>query len=296
MGMLSLVDFVHHRKLSLLFRMSLTDDRTASAMSSLISRGFRTAGMSLTAESRYALSTNSLCSIWWITSLVEWLSLINCEIYANGSTQQTQADSLISGCPSFAHAQIVALSRLGIATKGELFMDGDCNGQLTRVQTAVTSIDSTAVPLPFINIVSCIYSPITLRVGQCWMYEGSHDIYDIIGFVNDQYIDYVLWRTYAPNAVSASAATAVIGSTVYQWGDENFPRGAGSDNRISFADFYPSLTTMALVSMLPDSHHIHVLSNTPYNSSKIFNIVNRVPGYQILSAYAYNHLTQTLYT
>jgi ribonuclease HI len=277
MGMLSLVDFVHHCKLSLLNRMSLTDDRTALAMSSLISRGFRTSGTPLTAESRHALSVSSICSIWWITSLIEWLGVINCEIFANGSIQQTQADSSIADLPLFVQAHITALSRVGIATKGELLMEGDLEDQLSKVQAAVTLISPFTQLLPVASIYPCALAPVSIRVGQCWMREGSQDILDIVGFIGDQHIDYILWRTYAPFSNRELAPVASISSTVYQWGDENFPRGAGSDNRISFSDFYCPQTRMALVNMLPDSHSMHIASGTPYNSCRIFSIVNRVP-------------------
>ena len=190
---------IQKAQFALLWRLLASHGCSKYATLSCIARGFKAAGQ-LSPHCLNSDMTASLGERWWIHGVQDYLNLLDLKLHRNGPTP-CQADEWPGTV--LQDTQKAELSRLGIATYGELYMAGD-------------TIDLPSI-LGIPNITPCPWQPITLRTGQVW--RLNNHIWEILA-TNPDHLQIIYWQPHPqdPNLLFLD--------------EENFCSGSGSKHTL----------------------------------------------------------------
>lgn len=154
---------------------------------------------------------------YWFTSVLEWFEELGVQIVVSGLPPTAQ-DTLLSTYVRGTTETLSTLTGSGVATRGELWMEGDRHSSL--VDTAVAA-----------GLAPCGVGPVTLRVGQVWsnaQNATTGSCWEIMGY-NDHTVWVVEWTT------RSTLLRLRVGErvTLERANGRNGVRGAGSTSAMS---------------------------------------------------------------
>ena len=181
-------------------RLTASNGSSKLAALSCVARGFRAAGQQSPHYHNLPMGP-SLSDRWWIHGVQDYLDILEMKLIRNGPVTPL-TDNWIG--KDLTIDQKATYARLGIATTGENFMEGD----------------TLNIPLQFDLPLQppCPQQPICLRSGQVWQ-QDDLTIWEILS-INKDHLQVIYWQRKANDP------------TTLFLDEDNFCQGAGSQHMI----------------------------------------------------------------